>query len=715
MRGNFGFTAVTVLVLSNGLHGQQAVPRILMSSEIDEQQLVRLEGNRRPEAIQANDAGVVADDFPMRHLNLQLRRSPEQQAALDNLTADLQDPHSLNFHRWLSARAFGERFGLAPQDIAMVSGWLMSHGFQVHAVAASNTLIDFSGTAAQIRTTFHTEIHRLHLNGEQHIANMSDPEIPVALAPAIVGITSLHDFYPHPLRNEIRDVPLDAFGSGQYVAPADLATIYNLNSLYAAGISGQGQTIAVLETSDLYSTGDWYAYRRVFGLAKAYPDGTLTQVNPSGRLSCLDPGVSTANREATLDSEVVTAAAPNAAVVVAACANNFDPGVFIAMRNLLEGVSPPQIMSISYGQSEAVTGAAENSFIELLYQQAVVEGVSVFVSAGDWGPDSFYNDRGTPSIHGLSVSGFASTPFNVAVGGTDFEDTFLHETSSYWNATNTPALGSAKSYVPEIPWDGSCADPLFASYYGFPTSYGSDGFCNSPNVPANTLTGLVGSGGPSTCAYGVPASVGIVGGTCSGYAKPAWQTVLGNPQDGVRDLPDVSLFASAGAWNHGYVICYSNPSNFGSPCTSGFGVSGGTSASSPLMAAIQSLVNQKTGQSWGNPNPIYYALANAQYGAAGDAACNASLGNGIGQNCTFNDVTFGDNEIICSPGTPNCFAPSGALGVMSLSASTYVPTYPATVGWDFASGLGSVNAFNLVNNWNAGVTAVSQALSAEEK
>jgi len=196
----------------------------------------------------------------------------------------------------------------------------------------------------------------------------------------------------------------------------------------------------------MYSTGDWYAFRRVFGLTKAFPNGTLTQMNPaSDTLPCTDPGISTANREATLDSEWVTATAPNANIVIAACANAFDPGVFIAMRNLLDSPNPPPIMSISYGQSEAVTGSAENAFIYSLYQQAVTEGVSVFVSAGDWGPDSFYNDRGTPSIHGLSVSGFASTPFNVAVGGTDFEDTYLNQTNTYWNTFNTPALASAKS------------------------------------------------------------------------------------------------------------------------------------------------------------------------------------------------------------------------------------------------------------------------------
>ena len=676
---------------------------------MNDYKLVRLAGNTRPEATQANDRGRVPDEFAMSHLTLQLKRSPEQQAALDQYSADLQNPKSSNFHHWLTAETFGARYGLATEDIATISAWLQSHGFQVNSVFPSRNLIDFSGTAGQVRHAFHTEIHHLLVNGEQHIANMGDPQIPASLAPAVAGIPSLHDFYPHPMNAGIQDVPMEDFGTGRYVAPADLATIYNLNPLYASGISGQGQTIAVLEQSDLYSLGDWYAFRRVFGLARAFPYGTITQIQPaSDTFSCTDPGAVTADREATLDSEWVTATAPNANVVVAACANSFDPGVFIAMRNLLNAPNPPAVMSISYGQSEAVNGSALNAFIYSLYQQAVAEGVSVFVSAGDWGGDSFYSDRSTPSIHGLSVSGYASTPFNVAVGGTDFEDTYLNQTDLYWNSANTPAFGSVKSYVPEIPWDGSCADPLQANLYGFATSYGSDGFCNSAAVPSNNLTGLAGSGGPSTCAYGAPNTFGVVSGTCTGYPKPTWQQILGNPNDGVRDLPDVSLFASAGAWNHGYLICYSDPSRSGTACTNTFGVSGGTSASSPVMASIQALINQQTGSSWGNPNPIYYALANTQYGATGSAACNASLGNGISTACTFNDVTQGDNEVICQPGSRYCFAPSGAIGVISLSPTSYVPTYPATVGWDFASGIGSVNAFNLVTSWNAGVALLSR-------
>jgi subtilase family serine protease len=137
-------------------------------------------------------------------------------------------------------------------------------------------------------------------------------------------------------------------------------------------------------------------------------------------------------------------------------------------------------------------------------------------------------------------------------------------------------------------------------------------------------------------------------------------------------------------------------------------VSGGTSAATPVMASIQALVNQNTGQTWGNPNPVYYALANSEYGDSGNDSCNASLGNAIGPGCIFHDITVGTNEVICQPGTPNCFAPSGALGVISLSTAAYIPAYAANQGWDFTTGIGSVNAYNLVGNWNKGVLAAGQ-------
>ncbi len=706
-----------LLILQDSVFAQTSFGlKVLITQSIDDSKLITLKGNTHPQARQENDRGRVPDSFAMQHMVLQLKRAAEQQAELEKLVESLHNPSSPLFHKWLTAEQIGSRFGPAQQDLDAVKEWLGSNGFTVNVVFPSKTAIDFSGTAGQVKRAFHTEMHYLRLKGERHIANMSDPQIPAALEPAIAGIVALHDIRPQPMRSEGGAVSNEDFGTGRYMAPGDLAVIYNFNPLFEQGVSGEGQTIVVLESSDLYSTGDWYAFRRVFGLTKRYPAGTLTEIHPGSRVyPCDDPGPTiAADREATTDAEWASAAAPNANIVVASCATGFDWGYFIAMRNLLNSPNPPAVMSLSYGGSEAGVSAAENASVYSLYLQAAAEGVSIFVSAGDWGADSFFADRGTASQHGMSVNAFASTPYNVAVGGTDFEDVYFGQTNTYWNTTNTFAFASAKSYVPEIAWNGSCASQLVANYYDFARVYGSDSFCNSPSVPANFLTGLAGSGGPSSCASGRPVAPGVVSGSCSGYPKPAWQNVLGNPNDGVRDLPDVALFASLGGWGHSYLLCFSDPARNGIPCSTNFQTSGGTSAAAPVMAGIQALINQKTGQSWGNPNPVYYALARDQYGSSGSAACNASLGNMVGADCTFYDITQGDNVVICQPGSPNCYAPSGTYGVMSLSTTSFQPAYTAGVGWDFTTGIGSVNAYNLVTNWSRGVTLSAQSATGSQ-
>jgi subtilase family serine protease len=694
--------AVSVFVLFTcvraAFSGASGTP-MLVTAAINDNALIALAGNTRPEATAANDRGPVAADFPMEHMMLQLRRSPEQERALEKYLDELEDSHSPNYHHWLTTQEFGERYGLAEQDLTKITGWLGSHGLTVNRTYPNATLIDFSGNTGQVGEAFHTKIHNLMVNGEAHIANMSDPQIPAALAPAVAGVVSLNDFRPHAMNRPRPNYTVTIQGQPEnLVVPADLATIYNLNPLFAAGYSGQGQTIVVLEDSNLYKTSDWTTFRNVMGLASAYPEGSLSQVHPDG---CSNPGINSDDGEAEIDAEWSSAAAPNAAIEVASCADTATTfGGFFAMANLLnESETPPAIMSISYGESEASNGAAQNASINSLYQQAVGEGVSVFVSSGDAGAANS-DDGNAKATHGIGISGFTSTPYNVSVGGTDFGDTFAGSNGTYWNDSNNPDFESALSYVPEIPWNDSCASGLIDSFLGFSTAYGSSGFCNSTTGSEHFLAVAAGSGGPSGCATGTPSSSGVVGGSCAGYSKPSWQSILGNPNDGVRDVPDVALFAADGVWNHYYVVCYSDPApgDFGAPCSgapSSWAGFGGTSFASPIMAGIQSLINQKTGSPQGNPNPTYYALANAEYGAGGAASCNSTLGNGAASSCIFYDVTQGDIDVPCS-GSNNCFQPSGKTGVLSTSNSKFTPAYPTGTGWDFATGIGTVNAYNLV-------------------
>jgi subtilase family serine protease len=695
--------------------------------------MVALTGNVRPEARPEYDRGAVVDYFPMEHMLLQLRRPAQRERALEQFIGELHTKGSANFHKWTNARKFGERFGPPTRELEAVTRWLEMQGFKVNVIYPSRMVIDFSGTAGQVRRAFGTEIHHLDVKGEKHIANMSDPRIPAALASSVAGIVSLHDFRPTPMHQmrKARSQFNDSLG-GLGVVPEDLATIYNLNPVFGAGISGQGQTIVVIEDSDVFSTSDWDTFRSTFGLS-GYTAGSFTTVfppPPTGPNNCSDPGViPPIDAEAILDAEWASAAAPSAAIQMAVCADSGATfGGLIALQNLINASPfPPAIMSISYGQCEPTNGEAANAAYNSAYQQAVAEGVSVFVAAGDSGPagcDNSSSGPATGATHGIAVNAFASTPYNVAVGGTDFSDTYSGTSGTYWNSTNSANFGSALSYIPEIPWNDSCASVLLTTYWGDSVPYGPSGFCNdTANLGTIVFVDTVGGGGgPSGCATGTPAVSGVVGGTCAGWAKPAWQSIFGNPSDGVRDTPDVSLFAADGAWNHYYVFCWSDPAG-GAPCTSApdpptlsWSGAGGTSFASPIMAGFQALINQNTGSRQGNPNPTYYILAAGEYGTAGNSSCNSSNGNTVASTCIFYDVTLGDNDMNClymdATDLFNCYDPpnifaNGYVGVLSTDNNSYQPAFTATTGWDFATGIGTVNVANLVNNWPMAPSSLS--------
>jgi len=420
--------------------------RAMVTQKIDESQRVILAGNTRPEVRPENDRGPVADDFPIEHILLQLKRSPEQEQALDQFTEELQTKGSPNFHKWLTAQEFGERFGLSKQDLDAITHWLELHHFSINVVYPSGVLIDFSGTAGQVREAFQTEIHRFSVRGENHIANTRDPRIPAALAPVVAGIVSLNDFLPHAMykmraAHGNYTFPDGSGGTSYALVPADLATIYSLNPLFSTGTTGQGQTIVVIEDTNVFSATDWNTFRSTLGLS-GYTSGSFTTIHPaptSGTNNCAAPGVIAPNdAEAILDAEWASAAAPNAAIVMATCADSGTTfGGLIAIQNLINASSqPPSIMSISYGECETQNGAAANAAYYSTYQQAATEGVSVFVAAGDSGAAGCDNSA-AEATHGIGVNAFASTPYNVAVGGTDFSDTYAGTNATYWSSGNS--------------------------------------------------------------------------------------------------------------------------------------------------------------------------------------------------------------------------------------------------------------------------------------
>ncbi len=685
--------------------GQRA--RILITEPIDESKLVTLRGNTRPEARNpANDRGRVDDSFPMAHMLLQLRRPPALEQEFETYIEQLTDKTSPNFRHWLMPAEQGRLYGPAQADLDTIEAWLESHGFTVNYIYANGMVMDLSGTAGEIRETFHTEIHNLNVRGESHYANMSDPEIPAALAPIIVGIVSMHNFKPQAMNERRIDYTFAGCGGGTCysLAPADFQVIYNLNPLYRLGLTGTGQTIVVVEDSDTYGT-DVATYRSTF---LSNYSGTVTTVHPSGSNSCTDPGTNADDAETDIDAEVASAIAPNAAIEVASCTDTATFGGLLAIENLLTTATPPAIISMSYGECEAVNGVASNAAFNSAFQTGAAAGVSIFASAGDSGPSScapLFTKGRDYAYPGVGVTGWGETVYNVAVGGTDFEDTYnaaegspLTPVSTYWNSANTSTTdSSAKSYIPEIPWNDSCAGYLLYNDAGDASGYGSAGLCST----ATYRSTAAGSGGPSGCATGGggtdQTSYAVVDGTCAGYAKPSWQSgIFGNPADGVRDVPDVSLFAANGLWGHYVTICFSDTANGGKSCAgapstwTGFG---GTSVAAPVMASIQALVDEEWGIRAGNPNPTYYSIAKTEFGATGNTACysiNQPPPRGLATSCVFYDITQGDTVVDCTYNGANdvdgsgCYLPSGTYGALSTQALTTGTVITAGSGYTTA-------------------------------
>ncbi|HEY6386574.1 MAG TPA: Ig-like domain repeat protein [Candidatus Acidoferrum sp.] len=676
---------------------QAAAVPARITQAIDETQLVPLKGNVHPLARPEFDQGAVSDSMSANRMLLLLQRSAEQEAALRQLLEDQQNKGSVSFHKWLTPQQYGAQFGPADADIQTLTVWLASQGFQGIKVGLGRTTIEFSGNVGQVRNAFHTEIHNFVVNGEERHANVSDPQIPAALASVVTGVAGLHDFPPkahvRPLgtfrRNKTTGEvkPLFTFnpqGSGNLfgVGPTDFATIYNVTPLWTAGTDGTGQTIALVGDSNI-NLQDVTDFRTMFGLPTSNSFNT-PQVIVNGP----DPGLSGDETEADLDVQWSGAVAKNAQIVLVVTQQPITigaAGVDLSALYIIDNNLAP-VMSESFGNCEA---AANNQLENSLWEQASAQGITVMVSAGDNGSAGCDPTSTNPLVatQGLAVSGVASTPFNVAVGGTDFNSSLAGYASTYWNTTNTATTeSSAKSYIPEITWNNTCA------FQGSTTACTASVIDSDANKFGAGVDVVAGSGG-SSAVY-------------TGTLKPSWQTGLG---DANRDIPDVSLFAANGLNGSFYIICQqdanaaqggsSSSCDLNSPFLDFIGL-GGTSASSPTFAAIIALVNQKTGQRQGNANYVLYPMAKkAGATCTSNAATAASPGS-----CVFYDLVAGSGNIsvACQGGSPQCSNTSTvntSFGIMTTTTGGSTPAYNTAAGYDLATGLGSVNAANLVNTW----------------
>jgi len=525
--------------------GQQTGNRI--TGPIDELRVVKLVGNVHPLALKDYDLGAVDAGMRMDRMVLELMPGASQQAELDGLVEAQQDVESPLFHAWLTPAEFGARFGASRTDVALVAVWLEGHGFTVDEVAASNLLIVFSGTAGEVKTTFHTEIHRYVVDGVEHIANSQDPQIPEALAGVVGGVVSLHDFrrMREIAARKDMEAPLYSSGNTHYLFPADWATIYDLNPLYAAGTSGAGISIAIAGRSNI-NLSDVAAFRAAAG---------LTVNNPSVIVPGTDPGLVVGDQdEATLDVEWSGAIAPGAAIkLVVEVSTAATDGVDLAAAYIVNHALAP-VVSLSYGSCEQYMGTTELTFYNSLWEQAAAQGMSVFVASGDAGAAGCNTGSDTTG-EGTAVNGMCSTPYSTCVGGTEFNEG--PDPGKYWGTANSVGNGSALSYIPEQVWNESAA---------------------------NGGSGLWSSGG----------------GVSTVYAAPTWQRSLSSTGEagGMRTVPDVAVSA---ADHDGYAI-YENGA---------YRILAGTSASSPSFAGLIALVVEKQGGTGlGNANAELYALAN---------------------------------------------------------------------------------------------------------
>jgi hypothetical protein len=750
---------------------QESAPSVRIIDRIDENNLVTLTGNTHPMARAENDRGRVSPDLPLDDVVLVLERSPQQQADFDKFVASQSDPSSPNYHHWLEPEEVGARFGPAQSDIDAIENWLRGHGLTIGEVGKDHMTIHFSGTAQQVESTFHTQIHNLEVKGIQHFANISDPRIPAALAPVVAGPKALHNFNPHPLHRMGSKVVFDRAKGGwrripednppegkrsaaaslpqftvndptdgliEDVTPYDFAAIYNVTPAWSNGIDGAGQTIAIAGTSEIDAT-DVATFRSQFGLP-VIP--SFKQVVANG----IDPGecgvTATAyctlgdQLENSLDVEWSGAIAKGASIVLAVSGENSSGSidtVYASSDYVIENKTAP-ILNVSYGLCELGEGTAGNKSYNNLWEMASSEGIAVFVAAGDSGSascDDGGDANGTPYVaeYGLSVSGIASTQYDTAVGGTDFDwcsakDFYVNSSCTpgpYWNSTdNATTKASALGYIPEVLWNGSCvstwflpAIQSFADSIGLNTPSDAEEACNfiiyyyenSGDPSLNSFVDTVGgAGGRSNCTTNntTATSTSLDPSSCSGgYARPTWQAgVTGVPTSGGRALPDVSFFASNGFMGSSYLVCES-PGN--AACTYSDTAEataqevGGTSVSSPAMAGVMALINQKAGAPQGSPNAQLYSLA-AKQDYAGCSAESVKSSS----SCYFNDIDTSTNSQPCDWGliqgdSPNCEAISSYEG--ESDEVGILEGFSATRGFDLATGLGSLNVANVVNAW----------------
>lgn len=622
-----------------------------ISEALDSGQVTTLPGNMHGLARPEFDLGRTDGSKVLSGVSLVFKPSPSQQKALDKLLADQQSPASPSYHKWLTPAQFAARFGMTRNDIQKVTTWLESQGFKVTRVANSRNQVFFAGTVAHIESAFHTEIHDYLVDGEVHFANASDPSVPSAMADSALAIQNLHNFQP---KSHLRPHFTSHLSGNHFIAPGDFVTIYDLQGLYTAGIDGTGQKIAVTGQSNI-NLSDVAHYRSAAGLSANAP--TLTLVPGTGT-STTCPGD---EGESDLDVEFSGGIAKNASITLyyaglgtGTTCNNRNAGAFDALQYIVDNNVAP-VISNSYGNCEKLIGSSFAMTMQGWAKQANTQGQTIISASGDSGAADC-DFHVTTATMGLAVDLPAAIPEVTGAGGTEFTG----------DSGTCPSTGCPNGTAP--------ADPPFWSGSGVGTDTISSAMGPIPEMSWNDTAFDIAHGGFISASGG---------GKSLFFAKPTWQNVTGVPADGQRDVPDISVSASAD--HDGYLFCSEDgpKGTKVSTCTSGFrdatnnlDVVGGTSVAAPTLSGVVALLSQYLGSTppagLGNINPNLYTFF----------ASNPSA---------FNDVPAGSNNVVpCTKGTPNC--PPSAPFQYGFSTGA---------GYDQVTGLGSINVFTLAQAWLA--------------
>ena len=703
-------------------------------------QLVKLSAGIPLKAQPQYDQGRVVPSLRLGYMTLLTVPSASQQKAIDQLLAQQQNPHSPQYHKWLTPEQYADRFGLSANDIQKLSTWLQSQGFAIVRVARGRNFIVFSGTAAQAESVFQTEIHNFEFNGEKHFSNTTPISIPAALSGVVAGIRGLSNFpaKSHAIHAKPAYTEPSA-GQGYWIAPGDITAMYDLQPLYSAGFDGTGQTLAVMGETDVY-LADLNDFRTIFGLPQISGCTFFTGTNVIETCSTTnfkyvvvegqtDPGKVDSYQsgdllEADIDLEYSNAVAQQALIMYVNAPEYTGNGVWDSWYYAVDQDLAP-VITLSYGDcelGEALYGAAypgqEGTFAldEPELKKANLEGITFMNSTGDTGavecdPNSTDTD-GTLATGGLAVSYPASSPEVTGVGGTMIP--YNEYTSTYWSTSNGSTGGSAITYIPEQGWNDAQEWYLACAAEGsdFGTFCSDNGITSWETAQEVTNIGITGGGGGLSNCVNINSETGICDAPPNGgFAQPTWQTSLAVPGQttaGVRFSPDVSLISSV-FWP-GFIMCspvseVSGGSDTTSICASGISgffsagyTFGGTSFASPMFAGMVTLLNQYLGgPGLGNINPTLYSLA-------------ASPANGA-----FNRVEVGSNGAYCEPGTPDVAGwptalqcPSSGTNFVGFDASEFDPT----TGYNLVTGLGSVDAYKLAKAWAAARATSTTVLAA---